>query len=94
VHGFCSLNAILPQTVGKMSDVHSQSSTEPSTQGNSATVFQFDLNSLLETSKVLNSSDNLQFILSHILRTVMGKPLLTRACIINRIRKTWKKFIV
>ncbi len=66
-----------------MSDVHSQSSPEPSTQGNSATVFQFDLNSLLETSKVLNSSDNLQFILSHILRTVMGKLLLTRACIIS-----------
>jgi sigma-B regulation protein RsbU (phosphoserine phosphatase) len=66
-----------------MSDVHSQSSPEPSTQGNSATVFQFDLNSLLETSKILNSSDNLQFILSHILRTVMGKLLLTRACIIS-----------
>lgn len=52
-------------------------------QGSDATVFQSDLNSLLETSKILNSSDELGFILSHILRTVMGKLLLTRACIVS-----------
>ncbi len=66
-----------------MSDVHAQSSLESPIQGRDATVFQFDLNSLLETSKILNSSDELGFILSHILRTVMGKLLLTRACIIS-----------
>lgn len=49
----------------------------------SDTVSQLDLNSLLETSKVLNAADELEFILSHIVRTVMGKLLLTRACVIT-----------
>lgn len=41
-----------------------------------------DFNSLLETSKLLNSSLELDFILSHIIRTVMGKFLLRRAAIL------------
>ncbi|ACF12697.1 protein serine/threonine phosphatase [Chloroherpeton thalassium ATCC 35110] len=43
----------------------------------------FDYNSLLESSKILNSSLDLEFILSHILRTVMGKFMLLKACIIT-----------
>ncbi|NTV45991.1 MAG: GAF domain-containing protein, partial [Chlorobiales bacterium] len=42
-----------------------------------------DLNALLETSKILNSSEDLDFILSHILRTVMGKFMLKKACVIT-----------
>ena len=42
-----------------------------------------DLNALIETSKILNASQDLDFILSHILRTVMGKLLIFRACIIT-----------
>ncbi|MDX2130245.1 MAG: SpoIIE family protein phosphatase [Chloroherpetonaceae bacterium] len=42
-----------------------------------------DLNSLLETSKILNASLNLEFILSHILRTAMGKFLVSKAAIIT-----------
>jgi len=43
----------------------------------------FDYKSLLESSKILNSSLNLDFILSHILRTVMGKFMLLKACVIT-----------
>lgn len=42
-----------------------------------------DLSALLETSKILNSSSDLDFILSHILRTIMGKFMLTRACVVT-----------
>ncbi len=42
-----------------------------------------DLNSLIETSKILNASLDLEFILSHILRTVMGKLLISKACIVT-----------
>lgn len=42
-----------------------------------------DLHSLIETSKILNASLDLEFILAHILRTVMGKLLIFRACIIT-----------
>ncbi|MFN3385782.1 MAG: SpoIIE family protein phosphatase [Candidatus Thermochlorobacter sp.] len=66
-----------------MSDAHTQSTVGTATTSDGSTVFQLDLNSLLETSQILNSSDELEFILSHILRTVMGKLLLTRACIIT-----------
>ncbi|MDW8465566.1 MAG: SpoIIE family protein phosphatase [Chloroherpetonaceae bacterium] len=65
-----------------MPEAHSLSSAE-TLPTSSTTVSQLDLNSLLETSKILNASDELEFILSHIIRTVMGKFLLTRACVIT-----------
>lgn len=40
-----------------------------------------DLNSLLETSKVLVASSDVDQMLSHVLRTVMGKYVLSRAAI-------------
>jgi sigma-B regulation protein RsbU (phosphoserine phosphatase) len=40
-----------------------------------------DLNSLLETSKVLTASTDIDQMLSHVLRTVMGKYVLSRAAI-------------
>jgi sigma-B regulation protein RsbU (phosphoserine phosphatase) len=40
-----------------------------------------DLNSLLETSKVLAASSEIDEMLSHVLRTVMGKYVLSRAAI-------------
>lgn len=43
---------------------------------------RLDFNSLVETSKLINSSLDLNFILSHILRTVMGKFLVRRAAFV------------
>jgi phosphoserine phosphatase RsbU/P len=45
------------------------------------TSLSLDLNSLLETSKFISSSLDIDVILSHILRTVMGKFLLTKAAV-------------
>ncbi len=56
---------------------------DASRQSNETALAQFYLNSLLETSKLINSTQELEFILSHILRTVMGKVLLTKACVIT-----------
>ncbi|MCS6987986.1 MAG: PP2C family protein-serine/threonine phosphatase [Chloroherpetonaceae bacterium] len=55
-----------------------------------------DLNSLLETSKVLVSSDEADEMLSHALRTVMGKFLISRAaiCLIESQGETERYVVV
>ena len=56
----------------------------PAVQGDDAESNHFDHAALFEFSKVINSSLELDFILSHILLTIMGKILSTRGLVALR----------
>ena len=58
--------------------------TGPAAQGDDAESNHFDHAALFEFSKVINSSLELDFILSHILLTIMGKILSTRGLVALR----------